>query len=199
MIQNLKKISEKEMLRDWAFVEATSIRRMPYIKDALGEALCEKLEAADASRISEQEWESLEAMIRRNRAELLDGLLNIDIGWFEGDLSASDLKELKIMNWKPFRALAPSRNLADLVRAFERGEMPPRHHEFAANLQRIKEEFAIEKMKGHLILVGKSNEPPYVLVEGFTRLSALLLGEYRVDSLPIILGVSQNIERWKFY
>lgn len=199
MIQNLEKISEKEMLRDWAFAEATSIRRMPYLKKTLGETLLEKLKTADASLISEPEWESLEAMIRKNRAELLDGLLNIEIEWFRGDLSVSDLKELRIMNWEPFVTLAPSRNLVDLVRAFERGEMPPRHHEFAANLQRIKENFAIEKMKGRPIFVGRSKEPPYILVEGFTRLSALLLGGIRVNLLPIILGVSRNIERWKFF
>lgn len=201
MIRNLRKISEEEMLRNWALAEVASIRRWKYLGDVLPPEIL-KMAQQERSEFSEQEWKMLVEMIRNFRAPLLDSLLPLKLEWFEGELSIEELKKLEIMNWPPFVGLAGSRKLVDLVQAFQQGKMPPNHHEFAENLERIQQNFRMSSMQGKPIVVSRSKEPPYILVEGFTRLSAMLLNildgkSYKVDA-PIILGVSEQLSEWNF-
>lgn len=201
MIKELRKINEEEMLRNWALAEVASVRRWKYLNSVLPSGILEKAGRGD-HWYSEDEWQKLVEMIRSFRAPLLDGLLQLEIEWYEGNLPTVELKDLEMMNWSPFVSLAGSRKLIDLVQAFQEGKMPPKHHEFAENLSRIQKEFRLEMMWGKPIVVSQSEQPPYILIEGFTRLSAMLLNlstgqSYRQD-IPVILGISDRLDEWNF-
>ena len=201
MIKIYKKITEKQMLRSWALAESSSVRRWKYIKDILPTEILNKVQN-NQQNFSEEEWIKLEEMIRYFRSPLLNNLLNIEMEWYKGVLPTSGLKDLEMMKWQPFIDLAGSRKLRDLVEAFLDGKMPPNHIEFAANLEKLEKNFDINKMSGDPVVVSRSIEPPYMLVEGFTRLSALLLNilenKLHGREIPVILGVSSRLEEWDF-
>lgn len=201
MIISLRKVSEEEMLRNWALAEVVSIRRQKYLHGILPTGLIQKI-LERQNEFTENEYKHLTEMIRSTRAELLDGLLGLNVEWYEGRLPIEELKSLEMMNWPPFVNLAGSKRFLDLVNAFQEGKMPPHHHEFAENLERIRKELKIENMKGKPIVLSQSNEPPYILIEGFTRLSAMLLnildGKLYKGKIPVILGVSKRLSEWQY-
>lgn len=201
MIIDLRKISEDEMLRNWALAEVVSIRRQKYLHGILPERLVQKI-LDRQSEFTEDEYKYLTEMIRSTRAELLNGLSGLNVEWYEGRLPVDELKDLEMMNWPPFVNLAGSKRFLDLVNAFREGKMPQNHHEFAENLERIRKELKIEDMKGKPIVLSQSTEPPYILVEGFTRLSAMLLnmldGKSYEVGIPVILGVSKRLSEWQY-
>src|SRR3989344_4618796 len=102
-------------------------------------------------------------MIRSTRSQLLNGLLQLDMEWYEGKCPTEELKNLEMMNWPPFVNLAGSKRFLDLVNTFRSGKMPPNHHEFAENLGRIRKELKVGDMKGKPIVLSRSSEPPYIL------------------------------------
>jgi len=201
MITDLRKISEEEMLKNWALAEVTSVRRQKYLNKTLPEGLIQKIRQG-LHEYTEDEWGRLIEMVRSTRSELLKGLLGLDIEWYEGKLPIEELKNLEMMNWPPFVELAGSRKFLDLIRAFQGGKMPSKHHEFAENLERIRKELRPESMQGKPIVLSRSEEPPYILVEGFTRLSAMLLnlleGKSYGEKISVILGISERLDEWEF-
>jgi len=201
MIKDLKRITEEEMLKNWALAEIASIRRRKYLGEALPPEILKKSQEGNYE-FSEQEWQQLTAMIRNFRSPLLDGLLMLKMEWYEGVLPAAELTKLQIMNWPPFVDLSGSRKLIDLAKAFLRGEMPPKHPEFAENLEILRKDFGISCMRGKPIIVSQGEQPPYILVEGFTRLSAMMMnmleGKTYEANLPIILGVSKRLSEWNY-
>lgn len=203
MITIIEEISAVEMLRDWALAEASSERRIPYVRTYLTDEVIRKVTSQKASDLSEKELENLEQMILKERSDLLSDLLKLNVEWHRGNLPLKEVEGLRIMDWPPFVNLVESRGLVDLVRAFQAGKMPPNHHGFETNLHKMKAGFSFDKMVGTPILVARSKEPPYVLIEGFTRLSAMLLnvfdGIQYVEALPVILGVSQRLDEWDYF
>lgn len=201
MISGWKKISEGAMLRNWALAEVATVRRQRYLDGRLPNDLIRKIRSGHFD-FTDEEYSHLVEMIKSNRSDLLAGLLGLDFEWYEGKLPIEALKNMEMMNWPPFVNLAGSRKLIDLVLSFKHGKMPPNHNEFAENLERIRADFKLENMLGKPIVLIRSKESPYVLVEGFTRLSALLLnvleGKEYGEELPIILGVSQRLSEWEY-
>lgn len=51
-------------------------------------------------------------------------------------------------------------------------------------------------------MVSKGEHPPCLLVEGFTRLAALLLkvleGKSYGETVPVILGIGERLNEWSF-
>ena len=201
MITDLQKINEEEMLKNWALAEVDSVRRQKYLSGILPESLIQKI-SQEQYEFTQDEWQILIKMIKSTRSQLLNDLLKLDVEWYEGKLPMQELKDLEMMNWPPFVNLAGSKRFLDLVNAFREGKMPPNHHEFAENLERIRKELKIENMKGKPIVLSRSDKPPYSLVEGFTRLSAMLLNildgkSYEVE-ISVILGVSRRLDEWEY-
>ena len=201
MITDLQKINEEEMLKNWALAEVASVRRRKYLSGILPESLIQKI-SRGRYEFTQDEWKTLIEMIRSTRSQLLNDLLKLDVEWYEGKLPMQELKDLEMMNWPQFVNLAGSKRFLDLVNAFREGKMPPNHHEFAENLERIRKELKIENMKGKPIVLSRSDKPPYSLVEGFTRLSAMLLnilnGKLYEGEIPVILGVSRRLDEWEY-
>ncbi len=188
------------MLRNWAIAEASSIRRWRDIHNNLPQDTAEKINKKNYKQLTPTDHNALEEMIVQIRAPLLKGLLPIKPQWYKGYLSSEDLMELEMMNWPDFVNLANSRRLLDLVKAFEEGKMPNNHHEFAANLDRIRDDLNLSNMVGSPIILSRSKNPPYYLVEGFTRCSAILMnmreGKFTEEQIPIMLGVSDRFDEW---
>ena len=202
MIKDLKEISEEEMLKNWALAEATSTRRWKYLGKILSPEILGKVKNGPYE-FSEKEWQELLAMIRQFRSPLLDELIPLNLSWYEGKLPMSELGKLEMINHAPFVNLAGSKKLIDLAHAFEKGEMPPNHPEFAENLEQLKVGFSLDKMAGKPILVSLTKQPPYELVEGFTRISAVLINSLNGKSfegeMPVILGVGKQVSSWKWF
>lgn len=124
MIYNLRRVEEREMLRNWAIAEVASIRRQKYLTEVLSQDLLQKIQRGEY-QFTESEWQQLGEMIRSTRAELLDGLVDLGMAWYEGELPSDEVKDLKMMNWAPFVTLAGSREFIDLVQALRQAECRP--------------------------------------------------------------------------
>lgn len=196
----LKETSEREMLKNWAIAEATSVRRLPYLQEVIPADILDKLSRRDFPALKESDFDTLIKMILVSREELLKGLLQLDLKWFNASITIKELDEARMMNWPSFVELAGSRKLADLVVAFEQGKFPANHHEFRKNLERIRQGLNFGEMYGVPIFVGKNQQAFFYLVEGFTRCSAILMnlrkGIVQQAEFPIIIGFSENIENW---
>lgn len=197
MIKNLQKIQWEEVVRNWAIAEAVSKRRLPYIREKLIPSLVQKLENEEVDNLSEEEWSELETMVLDERKELLNGLKELNLIWYKGALPFGEIEQLFMMKWKPFIDQAGSQKFSDLVDTFREGKMPDKHFEFGGYQTVIKGSFDINRMKGAPIVLSESEQPPYYLVEGFTRLSALLLSDSKPDHVPVILGVGRVMD-WEY-
>lgn len=182
MLIDPKPISQGIMLRNWAVAEIDSSRWSRYYRALLSEAVFGKANS-ESPTLSEQEWAQLEAVVRRTRSPLLNGLLCLPINWFEGKLPTKELAEVAIINLDRFNNVAPSKIFLDLAKA---GILPR------------QEGFDPSKMRGFPILVAQRSEGPYCLVEGYCRCGDILLSKSAYH-LPVILGVSEHIKRWVWY
>jgi len=56
-----------------------------------------KMKADDWAALTEAEWESVEDVIAQLRAPLLDGLLQLQPRWYEGELPIEAVAQMRIM------------------------------------------------------------------------------------------------------
>lgn len=199
-MQDLIRINEREMLRTWAIAEASSVRRWKDIKNLLPKETLSKIKNKQFTKLSEDDYKALEQMITQFRSPLLGGLFRLKPDWWKGYIEIKDLESSKMMNWPPFVDLAGSNNLSDLIDEFEKGNYPPNHKEFEANLNRVRRSLKIKEMMGAPIFVANNKTTPPHLIEGFTRCSAILMnfrsGKLKNNKIPIILGLSKHLKDW---
>jgi hypothetical protein len=205
MVQNLTPITQSEMLKDWAIAEASNESRwtdLQKVKPVVPKETLEKVKAGTVNKISEQEWANLVQAIKGFRSPLLAGLLPLVSYWYTGELATNQLKNLRIIKYLPFWEIAPSQEFVEVVKALEQH----RHINdagFLNNVERLKGKFQPSRMLGRPILVSRDAVGPYTVVEGYTRLSVMLLrqleGTRCESSVTIILGVSERIEEWNWY
>jgi hypothetical protein len=183
-------VDRKRMLRAWAMAEVTN-PRWAHNLAGVGwpSELQAKMKADDWAALTEAEWESVEDVIAQLRASLLDGLLQLQPRWYEGELAIEAVAQMRIMAYPPFVANAPSRRLVDLAEV-ERGASsgPP--------------EFLRAYMVGTPIAVAPVVGGPFTLVEGYTRCCRALRdwNSARFDGLPIpmLIGVTERIGEWSW-
>lgn len=192
------------MLRNWAIAEATNVRRWDDLKEFVSGEVLEKLETGNYDSLAEGEWHQLEQMIAQFRRPLLEGLLRLRPQWYLGDLASSHLSEIRVIKYQPFVQVAPSRTLGDFVAFLEKGGSLPNDPAFAENVKRIRTAFKIEMMRGRPILVSAElSGSSYYLVEGYSRLSAMLLGQRAgtpmIEAIPVMLGATARINEWIWY
>lgn len=202
-MQRPVRISEGKVLENWAISESSSVRRWKDITKILPKETITKVKNRQLSKLSKQDNYALKRMIIEFRLPLLKGLLRIKPTWWKGSIDVKDLEKLRIINWPPFVNLTGSQNFADLIDSFEDGHFPPNHKEFEANLKRIRRNLQIKEMVGVPIAVAENKNPPYFLVEGFTRYAAILMNfrnkKLTDEKIPLILGVSVNIKHWHLW
>jgi hypothetical protein len=114
-------VDRKRMLRAWAMAEVTNPRWAHNLAGmGWSSELQAKMKADDWAALTEAEWEIVEDVIAQLRAPLLDGLLQLQPRWYEGELAVEAVAQMRIMAYPPFVANAPSRRLVDLAEV-ERG------------------------------------------------------------------------------
>ncbi len=199
MITKLKKITTEEMIRNWAIAEASNSQRHVALQN-MPKRIEKLLATQQFDKLTPKQWELLEKRIKEFRSYFFDGLLKLNVTWYKGHLKSQDISHLEILKWPDFLAIAQSRKFLDLVIALENGQHPPENEAFITNLERISSDFSIARMSGAPILVASSKKPPYYLIEGFTRCSAILMnhrkGIFTEQYIPVIIGVTDELDQW---
>jgi hypothetical protein len=185
------------MLRIWAVAEGANPERWKDFN--VPEHIKNKIIKGNLNELTELEYEILEKNLLWFRSPLLTGLLKLKPKWYKGLLPVQELSALKILKMPKFIEISGSDNFIDLIISFEQGKRIS-DDSFMASLEKIRSNFNIERMVGVPIIVGESTNPPYILVEGYTRCSAALLnqrsGILKEEKIPLILGTVSNLNEW---
>lgn len=216
MIKDFKVINKNEVLVNWAISEANSEGwRKKCICDEglpLSPELRKKISQDTVSYIdfSEEERQKLIGKINRCR-EMLLRILPTKIDWYKGNLFMEDLENLEMINWgsgrnaksgayeQSFVDFTGTKKLSDFINKLRAGMVPQGQKDFVDNLDKLRRNFQLEKMKGAPIILSKSKtNPPYRLMDGFTRISAILWnfkdGMPYEKIIPVFLGVSDQLD-----
>ena len=118
---------------------------------------------------------------------MLGGLLSLRPEWYEGDIPAAELADMRFFDLPDWTAKTPSRNFGDLVGMRHLPGSEPEFRGFSTRIERP-------------IAVAASLEGPFCLVEGYTRCGSSLrdhrAGLANLDRLPIIAGITPRIAEW---
>jgi hypothetical protein len=105
-----------------------------------------------------------------------------------------------------FEYVASSRSISELARGIREGkEFSTREGEedFGKMAERRAQEFEISKLRGAIVLLSNYGSPPYPLIEGLTRSTALTLRIQRDEAVPpsvrVLVGTWPNLASWRFF
>ena len=123
----------------------------------------------------------------------------LDVQWERTMLSTQELAQVKYIEYDYWVELSGGSRLPrDAARNILAG-----YEAFGVSNERVlrmAEAFRSGARFPTLILVGKSRESPFVLLEGHMRLTAMfLVPECLPDELEVITGFSEQIESWDCY
>jgi hypothetical protein len=198
-MRNIELGTERDLIWHWARAEIESGRFFQFY-GSLEPHLREFVVSDDRSRLTPEDWGTLRKIVFGSRSPLLKGLARLGTIWHVGKLPFSELAELEIMDWPYFVPLSPSRRLEAFVRGLDRGQVPPHEERFAINYRNLRRQFSIERTHGYPVLVAERKQGPYIVVEGYSRLSVLtskyIAGEVRDGEIPVVLGICANLTEW---
>jgi len=151
--------------------------------------------------LSPTDWRRLHEAVVSTRSTIVNPVIALVREWFLGEITPSDLADLRVMNLRIFTSMVPSRRLVDFAKALDRGVFPriwdPKHY------RELRAHFDISRMHGAPILVGERPTGPFTVIEGTTRLSVATsmrdLGELGWATLPVVAGVGAGIAGWEWY
>jgi len=198
-VQNITPTNERDVFWHWAKAEFTSLRfsegyvnLTPRVQTLLRSGQKENLTASD--------WENLQSITLWYRRPLLVGLRRLGTNWFTDVLRYDELPNVLTMTLPDFVAAAPSRRLSDFAAALDRGEIDPAQNELIRSYKQTRDTFSLERLTAAPILVAESKDGPYVLLEGYSRLSAMTSLHLREDltngAIDVLLGVCNNLREW---
>lgn len=195
--------SEREFLWNIAYSENHSqSRHGDRWRNALGPEVSSSLDRGDRSALTEPDWSRIRAAFQEARGDYLTPLLELQPEWYRGSLELRCLPDLLLIDWEPFRRLAPSRKLGEFVHALDEGRDSAPDF-FAERYRRLRPTFDLEKVRGIPILVAERREGPYLEIDGLTRMSILVSRWERGEAVPprveVLLGVSAELRRWKWF
>jgi hypothetical protein len=108
---------------------------------------------------------------------------------------------MRVMNLRIFTEIAPTRRLMELATALDNGAVPLNWQ--PSNYRHLRSTFDLSMMHGDPIVVAEHPTGPYTLVEGVTRMCALVSrhsrGEFEEARIPMLLGVGPRLGGWEFY
>jgi hypothetical protein len=163
--------------------------------------LKERIVRDERATLSARDWEALREAVLSTRSFIVEPLLDMDAEWFLGELPSTEWADVRVMNLRMFVHIAPSRRLIDLATALDRGALPQGWD--PTNYPQLRSKFDRSLMHGDPIVVAQHRRGPYTLIEGVTRMCALLSknnrGEIDVRRIPMLLGLSRRFGEWEFY
>ncbi len=195
----LRPASEAEVVASFLRGELESPRYGDRLLELLGH------DAKDASLLAQpnvgdaDENAYREALLDRHRGwtrrkGLFEGLPK-RIDWFRAALTPAEVLAIRYINWDWWLELSGgTRQPLEAARRIRHrefvGSTAEEHHPIAARLR-------TDEPPPELIAVAPPDHSRIVLVEGHVRLTAYALyPDYLPDALEILLGLSDEIERW---
>lgn len=150
---------------------------------------------------SDRDLVSLRDALLSTRSDLVQPLLELDIEWLHGQLQSTKWEKLRFIDLRIFTEIVPDRSLGELAAALDGGAVP-RGWDPSRYLS-LRSEFEPDRMHGLPVVVSERPAGPYTLIEGVTRMCALISkvrrGELDVFRIPFLLGVSPRIGSREFY
>lgn len=198
-VHNLRPITQNDMLANWAIGELTHTERWSSFHEGISEPTRQKLNTGVIEFTPDETNELTAALLRSHRTHFLQGLLRLHPAWYEGTIDTASLDQLHIINWPDFTALTPSRQLGDFATDLHEGKIV-QDQSFMNNLSRLQHQLDLTRMVGKPIMVSRDGALPYVVIEGTTRTTTMLQGHrdgtFTAKEIPIMLGISENIDDW---
>src|SRR6266516_2119723 len=201
-MRNIVPGSERDLWWNWAIAELDSTRFGEAFRYWIPVELQTKVHANRREALTQSDWDRLKAAVLNIRFPILLDLLQLGIVWYRGELDPSDLPDVRIMNYEPHVRLAPSRTLSAFSAALDAGRSPPGEGGFGENYRIVRNMFSPDSTHGRPILVAEAASGPFILLEGYTRLTIMtsLWSAGKFDSqIPILLGVCPRLKEWRQY
>lgn len=198
----LRKGSVSDLFWEFGYAESQNDERHDRCySQGLGPGLFERVRAGERGTLTPQDWERLRATVVGTRPEYLRPLETLELEWLQGWVRPGELPELKVPRLNIFLPSAPSRRLAEFVETLEEGGQPG--NGFASHYERLKGSFDPQKVRGAPVLLCESDQGPFTIVEGMTRLSVLCcrssLGRPVPPRVQVLVGRGPRVVEWPFY
>jgi len=201
-VKVLRPATEEEILRSFAESEFSSPRH----RDEAGGWIQSYTSRTRILATRPTDWSAgdrataIEA-IRRYRSVILDGLLVLKPSWHLGEIGPDELAALRPIDFSPLNALAPDRRLGTLVGALDAGRSTAPDG-FSLGYRSLKANYRAEEVLGLPAMAGKSEDGPFVVFDGLTRLAVLrsrsVSGEAVPSAIPVFLALSTRLSEWKW-
>lgn len=193
--------TEGDVLASFGESEVDSLRWRRVLEAQFGRDTVTRLRETPTTEWTPGDREAASAMSRMLRAPMLAGLLPLGVSWYVGDLPVSEVPRLRIAAYEPFHSLTPDWSLAKFVDSFDAGKFPP-DPEFVDGFRRLRRDWDSSKVRGRPVLVSDVAMGSYTILEGTTRLAAILSrsrgGLSAPDSIPVYVGLTARISEWNF-
>ncbi len=137
------------------------------------------------------------AVLREHRPGLFRTLPLTTLQWLTGELESNDWLKLFYLNLPDWVGFSGGTRL--ITNATKKvGE--PGHERIAQRIREITHDLASGKQLEPLIIVSNPSYSKLVVMEGHVRATAYAsLPQIRSSPLPVIVGVSDQIEQWGWY
>jgi len=168
----------------------------------LGPGLLARVRSGTKDGLDRSELSRIRSTVLSTRPEYLRPLLRLGLQWSFGALPSANLPRLRVPALDIFTPTAPSRLLGDFAQALDRGERSV-WRPVALNYQRMRPRFDPGRTVGGPIVVGTSQQGPFTIVEGLTRLSILASRLRRGEPVPamsrLLVGMGPRARTWRFF
>jgi len=194
--------SQQDLWWNWAIAEVDSARFGAGLGSRMTLELQAKVRAGMREALTSSDWNSLKDAVTEFRKPILLDLLRFPTVWYQGELDSSELPNVRIMNYEPHVKISPSRTLSDFATALDAGRNSG-ETEFGGNYRKVRAAFRVDKVRGRPILVAEAKSGPFILLEGYTRLTVMtsLIREGKINPqlISVLLGVCHRLREWHLY
>lgn len=199
-MRDLRPVSEDGLFWHFAVAEIRSDRYGETYSQVLGPELTSSLRRNSPPELSALDRAKIRAGVMRIRGPLLLPLLKLTPSWLEGELTLEELPRVRVMNYPPLVAIAPSRELQDFARALDGPGPLDGDQSFIQNYRRTRPDFDPVISRGLPIVVAPVREGPFTQIEGLTRLASLESmrrgGKLQASGIRVLLGVTNRFQEW---
>jgi hypothetical protein len=201
-VNEIRKVSKRDMIWHWARAEIRS-ERFSAIYASLNLPLRELVEANKRKKLTAADWRTLTATVSSGRSPLLKGILRLGTTWYAATLDLRELPQLRLLNLPSFLQFSPTRTLVELVEGLDSqriSTVDSEFQKFISAYRKLRMDFSMEKMEGYPVLIADRIEGPYIILEGYTRLSVLASKYFKREltstNITVLLGVCSKLVNW---
>jgi len=189
---------------DWlvlAEVELSSARWGGQFDALLDPEVARRLRSTSASLWMQRDRELVNRAFDSYRGGFLRSITALGVTWTEATISPGEISLLRVTAGPWWGGLTPAWDLATLLAAINRGRDTP-DPTFSRGVRELTRSFDPAKVRGRPILVGQAAEGPLTILEGTTRLLAVLskFGAKQLvpAAIPVYVGLTPRFGEWEF-